>query len=493
MEHQRRHPPFLLPTTSREPELREGMRCISTETSGPLLETLRSIWNLVSVLFVDEMSFISSFMLERLDQHLRLARDMPCVPFGGLHVIFAGDLYQLPPPGGLLAFASQLWLLFQFCELEGNQRAAKDPEWAAILARIRVGKRTEEDIQRLRGMKSISNKQPAPKAVHLYPTRRAVAESNRLYIEDHINRTGATLYESPALDINVKTGAPLTPELVWADPENTGGLEALFREAIGARVMLRHNLDIQDGLVNGACGFVEDADEDTGEIERIWVDFERDAGTKWYAENETSFVAITRRSATYLDTEGSKASRLQLPMVLAKAATIHKSQAAILHDGAHCRLDATCKEEGQAYVALSRCPSQALCTLEFFNPKSLRFNANAEWALTKLKAQQAGRDGSHLWQQLFRPAASKEYYEARLAEIGNPDWSKLKKDKDEEQQGERPWHCSRCGEEVPNTQAAIKAHRRKCPAKPKAKAKGKSKASNKANSATKPADVQLRI
>ena len=137
-------------------------------------------------------------------------------------------------------------------------------------------------------MKSNSNKQPAPKAVHLYPTRRAVAESNRLYIEDHIKRTGAKLYESPALDINVKTGAPLTPELVWADPENTGGLEALFRVAIGARVMLRHNLDIQDGLVNGACGFVEniEADEDTGEIERIWVDFEKDAGAKVRRERD---------------------------------------------------------------------------------------------------------------------------------------------------------------------------------------------------------------
>ncbi|OLP98797.1 ATP-dependent DNA helicase PIF1, partial [Symbiodinium microadriaticum] len=312
-------------------------------------------------------------------------------------------------------FKSQLWLLFRLCELRGNQRAAKDPKWAALLARVRVGKCTEEDLKELRDIvvKPNSSKQPAPKAVHLYATRRAVAESNRTYLEEHISRTNARLYESPALDVNVRTGAPLSPEVVWADPENTDGLEALFRVAVGVRVMLRHNIDVQDGLVNGACGFVEqvDADEETGEIENIWVAFEKNTGAKWRAEHETASVAISRRSATYLDMDGNKASRLQFPIVLAKATTIHKSQAK------------------QAYVALSRCPSQALCSLEFFD-ESLRFNANAEWALTKLKAQQAGQDGSELWKQLFRPEESKDFYEARLAEMGAPDWSRLNGDQD---------------------------------------------------------------
>ena len=451
--------------------------------SGPLLATLRSMWRLVSALFVDEMSFISSFMLERLDQHLRLARDTPQLPFGGVHIVFAGDLYQLPPPGGHPLFKSQLWLLFRLCELRGNQRAAKDPKWAALLARVRVGKCTEEDLKELRDMvvKPNSSKQPAPKAVHLYATRRAVAESNRTYLEEHISRTNARLYESPALDVNVRTGAPLSPEVVWADPENTGGLEALFRVAVGVRVMLRHNIDVQDGLVNGACGFVEqvDADEETWEIEKIWVAFEKNAGAKWRAEHETASVAISRRSATYLDMDGNKASRMQFPIVLAKATTIHKSQAATLHDGAHCRLDATCSQEGQAYVALSRCPSQALCSLEFFNAKSLRFNANAEWALTKLKAQQAGQDGSELWKQLFRPEESKDFYEARLAEMGAPDWSRLNGDQDGAEV-ERMWCCPQCGQETPDNPRAIKAHKRKCPAKPAPKPKGKSKAKAKA-------------
>ena len=462
-----------------------GRACDVPLPNGPILATLRSIWKLVAALFVDEMGFISSFMLERLDQHLRLAKNMPHVPFGGVHVVFSGDLYQLPPPGGLPAFASSLWTLLQLCELEGNQRAAKDPKWAAFLARVRVGTWTEEDIQELQGMVLNKNdsRQPSPKAVCLYPTRKAVAEKNRRYIEEHVKRTGVKLYQSPALDTNVKTGAPLSPEVVWADPENTAGLETLLHLAVGVRVMLRYNLDTQDGLVNGACGFVEhiDADETTGEIEKVWIEFEKKAGAKWCAENETSFVAISRRSAAYLDMEGSKASRLQFPLVLAKATTIHKSQAATLQDGAHSRLDATCKQEGQAYVALSRCPEQALCTLEFFNPKSLRFNSKAEWALTQLKAQQAERDGSQLWKQLFQPPQSKDFYEAKLSEMGAPDWAQLMKRKEEEEHadGELPWCCQQCGQELPNTKLAIKEHKQKCPSKPKAKAKGSAKAKSK--------------
>ena len=472
------HQCCLLPVVNQS----HGKACDMPLPDRQKLATLRDIWSKVSVLFVDEMSFIPSWMLERLDQHLRLARDLQTLPFGGLHVIFAGDLYQLPPPSGLPAFASRLWLLFQLCELEGNQRAARDPAWAALLARVRVGQQTDADIEVLRNMviKKGSKKRPAPKAVNLYATRQAVAESNRRYKEEHVLNTGEQLHDCPAVDTNVKTGAPLSPDAVWAEPENTGGLVGLLQVAIGLRVMLRYNIDVRDGLVNGACGTVEhiDTEKAGGEVERIWVSFEKNAGATWRAEHETSCVAISRRSATYLDRDGSKASRHQFPLVLAKAISIHKSQAATCKDGAHTRLDHTIFAEGQAYVALSRCPEQALCSLELFNPKALRFNANAEWALTKLKAQQADRDGPDLWKALFKPEQNKEFYERRLAEMGTPDWNRLKPDHGE--RIERPWCCALCGTEAPNTKAAIKAHKRKCPAKPPAKTNAKSKAKAKA-------------
>ena len=472
-----------------------GKACDMPQPDGQKLATLREIWSKVTVLFVDEISFVSSWMLQRLDQHLRLAKDLQTLPFGGLHVIFAGDLYQLPPPNGLPVFESQLWLLFQLCELEGNQRAARDPAWAALLARVRVGECTEADIQVLRNMviKKGSSKRPAPKAVNLYATRQAVAESNQRYKEEHVMREGVQLHDCPAVDTNVKTGALLDPEDVWAEPENTGGLVGLLQVAVGLRVMLRYNIDVPDGLVNGACGIVEHIDTEAsgGEVEKIWVAFEKNAGAIWRREHGTPSVAISRRAATFLDKDGKKASRRQFPIVLAKAITIHKSQAATCHEGIHARLDHTIFAEGQAYVALSRCPEQALCSLEHFNPKALRFNAQAEWALTKLKVQQAERDGPPIWKALFMPPQTKDFYERRLAEIGKPDWARLQPDSNEGI--ERPWCCPDCGTETPNTKLAIKQHRQKCPAKPKPKSQPKDKAKAKAFGASASIKAKAKI
>ena len=304
------HQCLALPVVNRS----HGKACDAPLPRGAHLAALQELWAQVSVLIVDEISFISAFMFDRIDQHLRMARNIPDIPFGGLHVVFSGDLYQLPPPGGHPCFCSSLWCFFELCELEGNQRAAQDPEWAALLARVRVGTWTEDDIRMLRSLviKKNGKQQPATEAVHLYATRKAVAEDNQQYLDKHLASTGSQLYECPAVDISVKTGAPLPAELAWAEPENTGGLEALLRIAVGVRVMLRFNIDVRDKLVNGACGTVTHIDaEDTGEVTKIWVNFEGQAGALWCEAKEMQSVAITRRTATFQDQTDSRAERKQ--------------------------------------------------------------------------------------------------------------------------------------------------------------------------------------
>ena len=193
-------------------------------------------------------------------------------------------------------------------------------------------------------------------------------------------------------------------------------------------------------------------------------------------------MAIRRATAQFKNKDGNKAERRQFPLLLAKACTIHKSQAATYHAGVHARLDNHCKQAGQAYVALSRSPTQKLCTLECFDNSSLHFNANARWALVTLKEKLARSSGPNkqalqdLWQAVIRPTESAAHYQMQLAHMERPNWKQYAEEqrakeapKEEDEGGALT--CPRCGW-VAKDAAAYKKH--KCPAKqrgPKAKAK----------------------
>ena len=56
----------------------------------------QSVWSRITVLIIDEISMAGCHQLHRIDRRLRALKMRPDVPFGGVHVIFAGDFVQLP-------------------------------------------------------------------------------------------------------------------------------------------------------------------------------------------------------------------------------------------------------------------------------------------------------------------------------------------------------------------------------------------------------------
>ena len=168
---------------------------------GARLQNLKDIWRHVSVLFIDEMSLISSKLLKRIDLHLRHIKPQGAhAPFGGINIIMIGDFYQLPPVGDHPMFHDMsTFKLFRLCELEGNHRAARDPRWAALLGRVRKGLHTEDDITLLR---SRVKKTISPDAVRLCATRQGVLNANNDQLECHLGRLAShDVYTCPAQDM----------------------------------------------------------------------------------------------------------------------------------------------------------------------------------------------------------------------------------------------------------------------------------------------------
>ena len=123
---------------------------------------------------------------------------------------------------------------------------------------------------------------------------------------------------------------------------------------IGARVMLLVNLDFKLGLINGACGIVEDICDDY-----VLVQF--DNGTK---------SKIKEHDFEFYNNNVIIAIRRQYPLRLAYGITIHKSQGMSLDN-----LVVDCSkifEKGQTYVALSRATKLSGLYLCNFNPADVK-------------------------------------------------------------------------------------------------------------------------
>lgn len=279
-------------------------------------------------LIIDEISMISGETLSAAEAVCRMAKEEQ-LPWGGMKVIAVGDFAQLPPVERYRqgtpdwAFRSRTWRETEFkpALLRQNLRTG-NPEFLEVLNSVRKG----EVSPLVRDFLKDRNR-PVPEefeGTRLYP-RRIQAEKHN---ETRLDRLRGKVHHFPSTYSGesryiaaMKKYSPLPEELKLKE---------------GALVMLRQN-DPRGRWVNGSTGVLVGITNDSLIIDLL-------SGRK---------IEIEKTTFSLLDAEGKvRASVTNFPVILAWAATIHKSQGMTLDRMA---VDlANLWEPGQAYVALSR-------------------------------------------------------------------------------------------------------------------------------------------
>ena len=278
------------------------------------------------------MSMVGRKVFGQVDRRLRQAfpHNVHHV-FGGCSLMLFGDFGQLPPVMDLPLYTTETrtdlsdqgrsaYLQFEKAYVLNQvmRQAGNDPEqiqFRSTLMKLRDAEVGVDDWQYL--MKQVPTKvrdvSSFANALHLYPTVEAVVEHNVAKLRD-LGQPIATIKA-------VHTGA----NGAKGSPDDAGGLEAIICIANSARVMLISNLWVEMGLVNGAIGTVKAICYQNGGPPdlplAVMVKFDKYCGPTFH--DGTIPITPIRHSWS---SSGVQCSRLQVPLKLAWAVTIHKSQ-----------------------------------------------------------------------------------------------------------------------------------------------------------------------
>ncbi len=307
------------------------------------------IYSKLRTIIIDEVSMVRADLLDCIDEFLRLYGPAKDAPFGGVQMIFVGDLYQLPPvvrSEDEEAFASRYETpfffsarclgeaRFQVIELETIYRQ-KDADFVELLNRVRSNDLSARDLD-------VLNQRYDPAYVpgndrffiHLTTTNRKA---------DEINARHLAALDTKLHTTNAKISGDFGPEYYPTAPE--------LQFKIGAQIMLINN-DTQGRWVNGSIGVIKAIRRDEQDRAYIAIALEE--------EGDMVHVYPHTWEVYKYGLEGGEivanaiGSYTQFPFRLAWAVTIHKSQGKTF-EHVMIDLDRGTFASGQLYVALSRC------------------------------------------------------------------------------------------------------------------------------------------
>jgi len=370
----------------------------------------------VKVLIIDEISMLHKKQLHMIDEVLKFFKS-PFKAFGGVQIVFSGDFFQLPPVTRndeknteKFAFMSPAWVSanLAICYLTQQYRQS-DSSLNNILNEIRTGRVSQNAVNLLK--QTASNKLEKEDLTQLYTHNVDVDSVNNKRLEE---------LDAKSREFTAKTkgNKNLLPTLIKSvlAPEK-------LKLKIGAKVMFVKNLP-DKGVVNGSLGtvigFNEEEENEAVQVKLLDGKSVMAYEEKWSFDNETG---------------SSLASFYQLPLRLAWAITVHKSQGMTL-DAAQIDLSKTF-ETGQGYVAISRLKNMKGLCVKGLNEMALKVDGLA------LKADKRFKELSAEAEIQFPLSELQERFDPFIKMCGgltNPDEIKKHKKKKADKANKKPTH-----------------------------------------------------
>lgn len=365
-------------------------------------------WKKTDLLIIDEVSMMSLRLFNLLDTIGKKIRKN-AMPFGGIQVIFCGDFYQLSPVGNRgdpdsfkFCFESDLWNeTFDSQYILDKTYRQSDEVYIEILNQIREGNLQPYYYNILKKRVAVKPPYSGIRPVILYPTKRNVESLNyekmcqlngdSVSYKYMIELQGSLpIKSSPGFKTNMKTDiidkegiltilesmekngltqqynkgvskdAPKIPDTktilnVINFLSKNSYFSHISEYKIGSQVMCIANIDIENGIYNGSVGIITGFDKECVKVR--------------FNNNVEQNIGYYSWSSDMLPGVGFK----QIPLILAWAVTIHKSQGATL-DCAEIDVGSSVFAEGQTYVALSRVKSLDGLYLKSLDKNKIKVN-----------------------------------------------------------------------------------------------------------------------
>jgi uncharacterized protein (DUF2132 family) len=305
----------------------------------------RAVIRNMELLIIDEVSMLRADLLDAMDYMMQTVR-RKSAPFGGVQVLFIGDLLQLPPIirdeewrtlrnyyKGKFFFHAHVIQQYPplYIELSKIYRQTDD-RFISVLNNLRNNEITPTDIQML----------------NEFVKPDFDLKANKGYITLTTHNAKADVMNAQSLEDLEGKVIRFMPDITGDFPEKIYPVDPYLQLKVGAQIMfVKNDLSMEKNYFNGKMGIIK-----TMTAKEIWVHFPDEDKTIEVDKYEWQNIRYTVNEMTKEIEEEVLGSFVHYPIKLAWAITVHKSQGLTFDKAA---LDVSqVFLPGQAYVALSR-------------------------------------------------------------------------------------------------------------------------------------------